>query len=153
MKYSIDTSAILDGYNRFYPPDVFPKLWNLLEGLISNGSLKATELVFEELARKDDNAKRWIEAQKNMFKAVDTDIQKNVTIIMSKYPRIVAEGGQKNMADPFVVAFAKQNNCIVVTGEKRSGSKNKPTIPFLCNEFDIKCMSILELIRNEKWLF
>jgi hypothetical protein len=33
MRYSIDTSAILDGWRRHYPPDVFPPLWTSLEEL------------------------------------------------------------------------------------------------------------------------
>ncbi len=59
MKYSIDTSAILDGWNRYYPPDVFPGLWRRLEGLIGDGHLKATEEVRMELERKDDEAFSW----------------------------------------------------------------------------------------------
>ena len=51
MVYSIDTSAILDGHNRYYPPDVFPKLWENLQVLINNGKLRAVGLVLKELER------------------------------------------------------------------------------------------------------
>lgn len=88
-----------------------------------------------------------------LFQDVDTQVQEMVTTIMGKYPKIVAEGGQKNMADPFVIAFAKCNNFIVVSGETKQGNENKPTIPFLCKEFNVKHMNILELIRHEGWLF
>ncbi len=54
MTYSIDTSAILDGYKRYYPPEVFPKLWDNLESIIRAGKLKAIELVCREIERKDD---------------------------------------------------------------------------------------------------
>jgi hypothetical protein len=57
------------------------------------------------------------------------------------------------MADPFVIAFAKCNNFIVVTAETRRGNENKPTIPFLCKEFSVKYMNILKLIRQERWFF
>lgn len=57
MTYSIDTSAILDGHNRYYPPDVFPKLWCNLEAIIRDGKLKAIELVRREIERKDDTLK------------------------------------------------------------------------------------------------
>ena len=39
MKYSIDTSSILDAWTRYYPPDVMPGLWKQLEELIDNGQL------------------------------------------------------------------------------------------------------------------
>lgn len=42
MRYSIDTSAILDGWRRHYPPDVFPGLWTRMEGLIVAGHLRAS---------------------------------------------------------------------------------------------------------------
>lgn len=153
MVYSIDTSAILDGHNRHYPPDVFPKLWDNLQVLISDGKLRATELVLKELERKDDAAKAWTKKQSTLFQEVDEGVQKIVTTIMGKYPQIMKKGGQKNEADPFVIAFAKYNNFIVVTGEIKPGSENKPTIPFLCREFNVKYINILELIRLEKWLF
>ena len=37
--YVIDTSALLDGWVRYYPPDVFPPLWSNLEGMITAGEL------------------------------------------------------------------------------------------------------------------
>jgi hypothetical protein len=67
MKYSIDTSAILDGYNRLYPPDVFPKLWTNIENLIKNGDIKATEMVLHELDRKDDETKKMGEKSKFFY--------------------------------------------------------------------------------------
>jgi hypothetical protein len=45
VKYSIDTSAILDGSVRYYPPEVFPALWARIERLIEAGALRATEEV------------------------------------------------------------------------------------------------------------
>ena len=32
MRFSIDTSAILDAYLRHYPQEAFPGLWRHLEG-------------------------------------------------------------------------------------------------------------------------
>jgi predicted nuclease of predicted toxin-antitoxin system len=153
MKYSIDTSAILEGYNRLYPPDVFPKLWDNLEGIVQSGKLRATEMVLVELDRKDDEVKKWAKSQKEMFLQVDEKIQEYIAKIMGKYPRIVAEGGQKNMADPFVVAFAKQHNLTVITAEKNIGSDKKPSIPYICQGLDVECISFLDLIRREKWSF
>jgi hypothetical protein len=55
LKYSIDTSAILDAWTRYYPPDVMPGLWKQLEELVDNGQLLATEEVLYELEKKEDN--------------------------------------------------------------------------------------------------
>ena len=56
MKYSIDTSSILDGWIRYYPPDVFPLVWTKIEELIEKEILVATEEVLFELEKKDDKA-------------------------------------------------------------------------------------------------
>jgi hypothetical protein len=152
MKYSIDTSAILEGYNRLYPPDILPTLWIRMGDLIQCGNMKATEMVRRELERKDDEAMEWAKSQR-LFEPIDEDIQRIVTNIMAKFPRIVAKGGQKNMADPFVVAFAKQHEFTVVTAERRQGSINKPTMTFLCQQLEVPVISLLDLIRQEKWQF
>ena len=60
MKYSLDTSTFLNAFIRVYPPDVFPKLWEKINTLIHDGHLKATEMVLEELKRKDDDAYKWV---------------------------------------------------------------------------------------------
>ena len=74
--------------------------------------------------------------------------------IVNRFPKIVAEGGQRNTADPFVIAYAKQHGLTVVTGEREhGGSEKKPNIPFLCKKFDLRCINMLGLIRSEKWLF
>jgi hypothetical protein len=38
LKYSLDTSAILEAWRRRYPPDVFPVVWRRIEDLIRPAS-------------------------------------------------------------------------------------------------------------------
>ena len=52
MRYSIDTSAILDAWIRGFPPDVVPGFWERFEELIDIGQLIATEEVLYELKKK-----------------------------------------------------------------------------------------------------
>lgn len=59
MKYSVDTSALLDGWRRYYPPDVFPPVWKKLDELIEDKILIASEEVLFELKRKDDDVYSW----------------------------------------------------------------------------------------------
>jgi hypothetical protein len=87
MAYSIDTSAILDGHNRYYPPDIFPKLWGNLENIIRDGKLKATDMVRIEIEPKDDALKIWVKKQDMLFQDVDARVQEMVTTIMGKYPK------------------------------------------------------------------
>ncbi|MHB8204852.1 MAG: DUF4411 family protein [Desulfomonilaceae bacterium] len=45
MKYSVNTSALLDGWLRYYPPDVFPPVWEKLDELIDDKILVTSEEV------------------------------------------------------------------------------------------------------------
>ena len=153
VKYSIDTSAILDGFIRHYPPDVFPPLWGKIEELIAQGLLRATEEVKHELSKKDDDAYKWAKSQQNLFVPIDTELQLKVKEILGKFPRLVATRRNRSFADPFVIALAQIENSIIITGEKYSGNMNNPKIPDVCRHLDISCINLLELIRIEKWIF
>lgn len=151
MRYSLDTSAILDGRTRYYPVDVFPALWDNFEQLVDDGGIKATAMVRSELEKKDDDVTKWIK-NLDLFIEIDEEIQRVVKDIMSRYPKLVAEGGQRSFGDPFVIALAKQHGCSVITAESM-GTEKSPRIPFVCKSMDIECITILELIRREKWKF
>ena len=151
MRYSLDTSAILDGRKRHYPPDVFPALWENFERLIGDGSIKATEMVRHELEKKDDEVLKWCK-ELDVFLDVDEEIQTVVSEILGAHPKLVSEGGQRSFADPFVIALARQHKCVVVTGES-GGTEDKPRIPFVCRALGVDCINMLELIRRERWTF
>lgn len=150
--YSIDTSALIDAWVRWYPPDLFPKLWENIETLISEQRIFATEEVLVELEKKDDDIFKWAKKQQ-MFYPLTTEIQTFVSQILTKYPRLVDSRRERSQADPFVIALAKHKNCVVITGEKNFGTEDRPRIPIVCKEFGIKSISIVQLIRSEGWRF
>ncbi len=49
----IDTCALIDMRRIHYPPDVFPGVWDDIEGLISRELLIAPKDVFDELKGVD----------------------------------------------------------------------------------------------------
>lgn len=153
MRYSIDTSAILDGWARYYPPDVFPGLWEHLDELIGEGRLIATEEVLHELERKDDAASAWAKVRPQLFVPIDADIQAAVTAILEQFEKLVDTRANRSAADPFVIALAQIKHCAVVTGEKATKNLDRPNIPDVCQELKLPCLSLLQLIRTEKWVF
>lgn len=153
MRYSIDTSAILDGWIRYYPPDAFPGLWDRLDGLIMDGDLRATEEVFHELAKKDDKVHDWAKERKSLFVPIDDRIQPIVSSILGDFEKLVDTRRNRSGADPFVIALAMVESCTVVTGERASGSLDRPNIPDVCAKLKVPCVSLLQLIRAEGWTF
>ena len=50
MPYSLDTSGLLDGWVRYYAPEVFPSLWKQMEAAAADGTIVAVQDVLLELA-------------------------------------------------------------------------------------------------------
>ena len=134
MTYCIDTSAILDGWVRYYPPDVFLALWKNLEAMIESQELIAPEEVLREIEKKEDELHKWAKAHERMFYPLDEAVQRATTEILTVFPRLVDSEKERNRADPFVIALARIRGCPVVTGEKASGIKDRPKIPNVCDQ-------------------
>lgn len=153
MRFSIDTSAILDGWRRHYPREAFPGLWDHLEALIRSGDLRASDEVKHELEKKDDDALAWALEQDRFFVPMDDDIQDAVSAILRDHPRLIDTRRGRSGADPFVIALAKVRGSAVITGETPSGSLNRPKIPDVCRAIGVEPIGLLDLIRREGWVF
>jgi hypothetical protein len=128
LRYSIDTSALLDGWRRYYPPDVFPDVWTGMEELIEKAEIRATEEVFVELEKRDDEIFAWAKSRKeSLFVPIDDRIQERVAAILGQHERLVRHS--RSGADPFVIGLAMVEGCTVVTGERLSGSLEKRVLP------------------------
>lgn len=152
--YSIDTSSLMQGWQRAYPPQLFPRLWAAVDELIECGRLKATIEVYYELQRKHDELAEWAKGRKNnLFVEIDDDLQRALSKLMASHPRLVDTKTGKSGADPFVVALAQITpNCLVVSDEQ-GGSSTSPKIPTVCQSLGIKCVTILQMIEREGWSF
>ena len=154
--YSIDTSAFVDWWVRYYPPVAFKGLVPRVEQLIADGRMRASREVRDELRVKNDPCFQWVKAQSGLFVDSDVEIQNVVTQLMGQYfdPNKPDKG--IGGADPFVIGLAavqSPNPWVVVTGEK-PGSIENPKIPFVCKQFKpqpIRTISFLELIVEESW--
>jgi len=153
LKYSIDTSAILDGWIRYYPPDVIPVLWDKLANLINSSALIATEEVLYELQKKSDAVYDWAKNHEKMFVGIDEETQIAVSEILDKHRKLVGARKNRSTCDPFVIALAKVKGCTVITAEKPTNNPERPNIPDVCNAMGIPCITLLELCREQKWVF
>jgi hypothetical protein len=152
--YSFDTSALIDGLERYYPANIFDGLWQAVDSLISDGRFFASTEVWEEIKKKDESVKKWAEPRRSdVFIDTDATTTKEVQKILDKFPRLVMSGGRRNRADPFVVAVASLRKATVVTGEGSDGTMNKPKIPYVCQQLNIPCVTFTEFISAEDWKF
>lgn len=154
MPFCVDTSAWLDGWQRYYPPDVFPSLWTKLDELIAAGEIVSSEEVYVELERKADDLHDWVKARKQMLIPLTAQVQELALELLREYPRLVDTLRGRSKADPFVIATAMEmQSAVVVTGELPTGRLDKPRIPDVCRAKGIPCMTFLQMIRDLKLAF
>ena len=152
MGYCVDTSGWCDGWQRHYPPDVFPTLWKKIEDRIDAKEIFSSEEVYRELEKKADDLHDWMKNRKEMLILSEESIQIKVAEILTRYPRLVDTLKNRSQADPFVIATAVEKSATLVTGEL-GGTSDKPKIPYVCRVEGIRCISFLEMIREMKLSF
>ncbi len=152
--YSVDSSAIIDGLERYYPEQQFPALWVRVDELIAAGRFVISDEVHDELQRKDEVARRWCETRKDAIVVpTDGEVVTAVRGILRDHPLLVKAMKGRSRADPFVIAVASVKDGTVVTGEGNDGTATRPKIPSVCGEMKIDCCRFLDLIRREGWSF
>ena len=147
--YSCDTSAFLDAWVRHYPPDTFPGVWEQLGNLAAQGQLLFIDEVVEELGRKDDGAREWVDARPESIVAIDGPIQDAVTSLLRDHQRMLDTRRNKSGVDPFVIALAQVRGCSVLSGERSTGSLQRPKIPDVCAAVNVGCVNLLDMFRAE----
>ncbi|PKN82132.1 MAG: DUF4411 domain-containing protein [Chloroflexi bacterium HGW-Chloroflexi-9] len=151
--YSVDTSALMDGWIRYYPSANFPRLWSSVDALIEAGRFLISEEVLEELKVHDDSLKAWaVERQLRLVVPTDSTVAGEVQRVLAEHSRLVMAMGGRNRADPFVIAVARLQGATVVTGEV-GGTQSRPKIPSVCNALGIPVLPFLGLIQAESWVF
>ena len=153
--YSFDTSALIDGAERYYPIDNFPALWENIDQLISEGRLRISEEAWTESLAADAPLKDWLTedgaARDRAKHGTDAVIASVAGAIVSTYPSWSKKGG-KNGADPFVIAVAEVVTGKVISGEQNGGPA-KPKIPYVCSQRGTPHGALVDVIRDEQWRF
>jgi hypothetical protein len=150
--YSFDTSAFLNGRRDLFPPESFPSLWERVEEMIGNGSIRAVDEVERELAKRADGVHEWAKHQTDLFVDLDAPLQRETAAVLAAHPRLVGRGHGRNGADPFVIGLARLTGGVVVT-EERPRNLTSPRIPDACNALGIPCLALVDFIREQRWTF
>lgn len=71
--------------------------------------------------------------------------------IVQQFPNWTQQGN-KNHADPFVIAVAEIRSCAVISGET-NGGPGRPKIPYVCGQRQIKHGKFIKVVVAEGWVF
>ena len=153
--YVIDTSGLIILESTFkYDNPVFKAIWEEIEELIGQGSFRTIDFVEEEINSyegKQDFLKNWIKKWKKHF-VVRTDeatINTAIPIVNAEYAtgffdaKKQAEG--KEEADPYLIAYCKVHNCILITNESKTRHNR---IPAVAQKNGVKCIDINDFLKE-----
>jgi hypothetical protein len=156
-KYSMDTSSLVAAWAERYPIRHFAPFWTRLETSLKSGLILVSREVYLEVGRKDEELFDWIKDTGVDPIEIDERVISEVQLIMANYPKLVDTRTGKSGVDPFVIALARAQSprLTVITEESRGGNRERPKIPFVCEQADIgvECANLLGLIRVEDWRF
>ncbi len=152
--YCVDTSALIDGLERYYPEEHFPALWERVDELVAAGRFFISEEVWEEVKQKDERAQEWVQPRlADLVVRTDQAVVTATQQVLRGHELLVKNMKGRNRADPFVIAVAQIRGAIVVTGEGSDGTANRPKIPYVCNRLGLTCIRFLDVVRAEGWRF
>lgn len=148
--YCFDTSAFMEPWNRWYPQDVFPSLWDGLAEHIQREDIISPLEVKREVQGKNDTLYRWLREHRTLFREETDDVlqfMQEEIFGIERFRRITEAG--RNGADPLVISMAMITSRAVVTNETRVGPESgKVKIPTICDHFGIRCIRPLEYYRE-----
>ena len=151
--YSFDTSAIINGMRDIFIPTTFRSIWDEIENMVATGQVRAVDEVKREIRRKSDEARAWAENCRGLFVPLDREIQMATREVLAAHPRLMGKGGgQRNSADPFVIALALARGGTVVTQEQ-SASLTKPRIPDVCDAMGVPWQTLPAFVNYQGWQF
>lgn len=147
--YCFDTSAFVNPWRRYYPPDLFPSVWAHIDRGILDGTILAAQEVEHELNQKDDELRDYVKTKDGLFVPFDDPQQGYLADIVNQFQSWINPESTKNSADPFVVALARHKRLTVVTYEQKAGQGSpRVQIPNVCEHYGIPWVPYLRFLKD-----
>jgi len=156
--FLVDANFFIQAHRAIYPLDVATSFWVKVKELAHNGSIISIDKVKNEIYQNEDDLKIWCLANlpNDFFKNSDTTMTEYAQLAVwanfksDHYKReAIDEFLDANIADAWLIAFAKNQNIPLITYEKSEpNSKKKIKIPDVCIEFSINYSNTIEMFRT-----
>lgn len=149
--YCLDTSFLINGWNKHYCIDLFPQIWELTSTAIDSQIAVIPWEVFREVKKQRDELTEWVEQHKHLISRPSEDEQESVRDLLNRIPNLVAQGSTSNAADPWVVAKAMAEGHVVVTYEgpqSNPKSTKPPKITYVCDTMGVDHVTPVDFLRT-----
>ena len=161
--YLLDSNIFIQAHRVYYPFDVVPGFWSKLAELSKRGLICSIDKVKKEIcSREPDMLATWCEEELDASFFFDSSVSINIytDIISWAFSEVRFNQNAKedflatDLADPWLVAYAKQFDLAIVTHEvSLPFGKKKIKIPDVCNQFGVRFISLMEMFRELKEFF
>lgn len=159
--YLIDTNIFIQSKNFEYQFHFCPGFWNWIESINGTDNFISIENVYDEIlsANDKDELVSWVKKRKSQFVSFDSNSQKVFQAMENCFIAKNIDQAKKedfyNVADSYLVAYAKTHNCTIVTHEKLAPNgllirKGKIQLPSVCDLLNVHYLSIYDLMKKEQ---
>lgn len=158
LRFVLDASVLIEAHRRYYAFDIAPVFWRILLELADKGHILSIDRVKNELMAggEDDTLNLWAHSEfDRWFASTENDEvfeayrQLMEWSLGEKQFHDYAKAEFADVADSWLVAFAKAYNCIVVTQEQYSrDARRKILIPNACKAVGVQYMNTFEMLRK-----
>jgi len=152
--YVLDSNTFIDAKNRYYGFDIAPSFWNkLIEN--SPGKILTIKPIESEIMAGHDELSSWFEDNyaihtysvdatevQQAFAKISEHVTQNVQYKDSEKAHFLSK------ADPWIIAYAYVNNCVVVTHEILAPGSRKVKIPDVCQFLNVQYINVFEMLRE-----
>jgi len=149
--YILDTNVWIH-IGRHHPPDPFVNFWRQLDDSIASGEIRSPEDVLHEVEAGSDDLASVLKRHSGLFVPLDEATMAAAGEIIDGCEGLVDPEGERNRADPFVVALARSRGGTVVTRERgRRGPTGRPRIPDACRQFGVPWLDWFSFLKAIAW--
>ncbi len=152
MQYCLDANIFIQAKNLYYHFDICPGFWDWLDQ--QTGTVGSIIPVYTELDSGNDELKNWVRDRKDSGLFADvTDIAvqeafREIAIHVDQQYEAQHAGLFLGGADPWLIAYAQVNDCMVVTSERFAPGAKKVKIPNVCEEFKVNYTDSFTMLKS-----
>ena len=121
--------------------------WLIIRALIAAGRLIMCREAWDELKNVDAEIYELLQNVKDplVLPVTGAVMLPKVGAISHKYPSCCRPRVPRNIADPYIIAYAKERGYVVVTDER----DHKQKMPVVCRKEGVGCIDLATMLRRE----
>lgn len=159
--YLVDSNFFIQAHRAYYPLDVVESFWHKISELARHKKFRSIDKVRKEIYEKsshEDELKIWCQANlpDDFFLSTEGAIGQYIKIVqwaktMNKHytQNAIDVFLETDLADPWLIAYALNKDITIVTYEKSEPKRKKQIkIPDVCNQFGVRCINTVDMLRE-----